>query len=597
MNRIIAHLNLSNTLLDNHSKLSECTFDTPHWHPDHRAIINEDKIGLSATQRFVTPQCADCLMPYQDQESQIWINADVYLTNHDYLCELLQVNNSTADAKLILKAYLKYGFDCLNHLSGYFSFVIYDPIKNELFAAVDQFSNNPLYYSYEAGKQFICANEFSPFRKLSSQLTINERHFLEISFDTFSLSETSYKEVFRLKGGHYLIVNQTGCKKYCYWELKKSKLPKMSRERYYQKFRKLFYTAVESCLRNINENCSQLSGGMDSSSVSAQAAIILAKENRKLHSFTALPNGLEGPSNRKNWNYHEMPIINSILNMHSNIRHHQHYTRINDDMYDCLDLLHYYTDQPIRNVANMEWIFASYKFANNHNSRVILTGSIGNATISWAGRTLLSECKKTYSFLKSKLSPSRTLNNFFEYNNYYKSRSKTVQQILLNIAFIPDLQLFMLTGPNTALKSTNYASQLWYGTKNLDPTCDKDLVEFCYSIPQSVFYKSHRTIKRRLLVREGLKDILPTNVTQNTIRGEQASDFYLSYNIHQQDWLHRMNNLKPATQAIIWKYFNKNKMLGFFKEYPQIPDKPNSQITTRLMVLSRCLSFAFYLDQ
>ena len=41
-------------------------------------------------------------MPYQDKQSQLWINADVYLTNHEFLCELLQADNSTADAKLIL---------------------------------------------------------------------------------------------------------------------------------------------------------------------------------------------------------------------------------------------------------------------------------------------------------------------------------------------------------------------------------------------------------------------------------------------------------------------------------------------------------------
>ena len=597
MNRIIAHLNLSDTSLSNHNKLSECTFDTPHWQPDHHAIINDEKIGLSATQRFITPQCTDCLMPYQDQESQIWINADVYLTNHDYLCELLDVNKSTADAKLILSTYRRYGYDCLNYLSGYFSFVIYDPIKNELFAAVDQFSNNPLYYSYEAGKQFICANELSPFRKLSSQLTINERHFLEITLDTFSMTETSYQEVFRLKGGHYLIVNQTECKEYCYWELKKSKLPKMSREGYYQEFRKLFCKAVTSCLRNINENCSQISGGMDSSSVSAQAAIILAKENRKLYSFTALPNGLEGSSNRKNWYYHEMPIVKSVLKMYPNIIHHKHYSKVDEDIYRELDVLNLYIDQPIRNVANIEWILSSYYFATENNSRVILSGAVGNSTISWTGESFRNKLGKIRSYLRSKLKPRNVFNNFFDYVNQDLLASKLGQELIFNRGFVSDSQAYMLTKSPTALKSTAYALQLWYGTKNLDPTIDKELTEFCYSLPQWVFYKDNKMINRRLLVREGLKDILPSSITESIYRGEQASDFYLSYNIYHQEWLDRLSNLKPATQAIIWKDFDKDKMFSFFKEYPQIPDKPDNQITTRLMVLSRCISYACYLEK
>jgi asparagine synthase (glutamine-hydrolysing) len=507
-------------------------------------------------------------MPYQDKQSQLWINADVYLTNHESLCELLQIDNSTADAKLILLAYIKYGVNCLDYFSGYFSFVIYNPLDKSLFAAVDQFSNNPLYYSYEEGKQFICANEFSPFRKLSSQLTINEKHFLEITFDTFSLTETSYQEVFRLKGGHYLIVDQTGCQEHCYWELKRSKLPKMNREGYYQEFRNIFYNAVNSCLRNNGENCSQISGGMDSSSVTAQAAIILAKENRILYSFTALPNNLEGPSNRKNWYYHELPIVKSVLKMYPTVAHYQHYSEINKDIYLELDILNSYIDQPIRNVANIEWILSSYQFATKNNSKVILTGASGNATISWTGESLRNKLGKIRSFLKLKLKPTNAFSNFFTYANHDVLQSRTGQQLIFNRGFISDSQAYMLTRPSNALKSTAYALQLWYGTKSLDPTTDKDLVKFCHSLPQWVFYTDNKTINRRLLIREGLRDILPTTITQSIASGEQASDFYLSYNMHQQQWLDRLNNLKPATQAIIWKYFNKDKMLGFFKQYP-----------------------------
>lgn len=597
MNRLIARLNFSNFNLPKQNNLADCAFNTPHWQADHQEIISLREIELSATQRFITPQCADCLMPYQDKQSQLWINADVYLTNHEFLCELLQVDNSTADAKLILLAYIKYGANCLDYFSGYFSFVIYNPLDKSLFAAVDQFSNNPLYYSYEKGKQFICANEFSPFRKLSSQLTINEKHFLEITFDTFSLTETSYQEIFRLKGGHYLIVNQAECQEHCYWKLKKSKLSKMNREGYYQECRNVFHKAVDTCLRNNGENCSQISGGMDSSSVSVQAAIILAKENRILHSFTALPNNLEGPSNRKNWYYHEMPIVESVLKMYPNITHHQHYSEINKDIYQELDILNSYIDQPIRNVANTEWILSSYQFATKNNSKVILTGASGNATISWTGESLRNKFGKIRSFLKLKLKPTSAFSNFFTYANHDILQSKTVQQLIFNRGFNSDVQAYMLTGPSNALKSTAYVLQLWYGIRNLDPTIDKELVEFCYSLPQWMFYKNNKTINRRLLVREGLKDILPNTITESIARGEQASDFYLSYNTHNQEWLNRLSKLKPATQAIIWRYFNKDKMLGFFKEYPQIPDKPNNEITTELMVLSRCLSFAYYLDK
>ncbi len=598
MNRFIARLNLAKTNLPTQHKLFDCPFTTPHWQPDHQEIISSGRIELSATQRFITPQCSSCLMPYLEQATQLWINADVYLTNHESLCELLQLDQDTADAKLILAAYSKYGVGCLDYFSGYFSFVIYDPLNKSLFAAVDQFSNTPLYFSYEKGRQFICSNEFSPFRKLSSKLTVNEPRYLQMTMDTFLSLETCYREVMRLEGGHYLLVNAEGCHQHQYWQLKKQPLPRLSREQYYAEFRQYFNKAVRACLRNVGENCSHISGGMDSSSVTAQAAIILTPQNRQLYAFTALPNLLDGPSNRKNWYYHELPIVESVLKMYPNIIHHQHYSNVEQNIFEQLDILNYYTDQPLRNVANIEWICQSYQFAGANNARTILTGASGNATISWAGMSLRNKLGKLRTYLKLKLKPDNALNNFFSsYVNPQILHSNIGQQLLKNRSFVFDGQLHMLTRSGMSLKSTAYLLQLWYGTRSLDPTINKELAEFCYSLPQWIFYKNNRTINRRLLVREGLRKILPETLTTSTYRGEQASDFYLSYNHHRQNWYERLLNLKPTTKEIIWKYFDKEKMLGFFEIYPQIPDRPNNIITTQLMVLSRCLSFAGYLDQ
>ncbi len=66
-------------------------------------------------------------MPYQHKQSGCVINADVYLTHRETLCKLLGSDPQTADAVLILQAYLKWGEQCTRYLAGQFCFMIWDP--------------------------------------------------------------------------------------------------------------------------------------------------------------------------------------------------------------------------------------------------------------------------------------------------------------------------------------------------------------------------------------------------------------------------------------------------------------------------------------
>ena len=88
MNRLLAFLSPDGSNITEDT-LTSCPFRTPHWHPDHQAVYTEGTITMSATQRFITPQCQYGLMPYQHKPTGCVINADVYLTHRETLCQLL----------------------------------------------------------------------------------------------------------------------------------------------------------------------------------------------------------------------------------------------------------------------------------------------------------------------------------------------------------------------------------------------------------------------------------------------------------------------------------------------------------------------------
>ena len=58
------------------------------------------------------------------------------------------------DSDALVNLYRKYGIDCLKYLNGDFAFVIYDPVAQRLFGAVDRIGSKPLYYSEQEGFEF-----------------------------------------------------------------------------------------------------------------------------------------------------------------------------------------------------------------------------------------------------------------------------------------------------------------------------------------------------------------------------------------------------------------------------------------------------------
>lgn len=62
-----------------------------------------------------------------------------------------------SDTEVILKAYLKWGEDCVNRFRGMFAFAIWDPRKRELFVARDHFGKKPLFYTQKGSSLYIAS--------------------------------------------------------------------------------------------------------------------------------------------------------------------------------------------------------------------------------------------------------------------------------------------------------------------------------------------------------------------------------------------------------------------------------------------------------
>lgn len=574
MNRMVGYLRLDESVVE-HEKLAACQFRTPHWQPDHQAVYAHGSVGMSAIQRFITPQCHTGLMPYHHPSSGCVINADVYLTNRETLCELLASDSQRADAILILQAYLKWGEQCTRYLAGQFCFMIWDPHHQHLFAAVDQFAHHPLFYSYQPKQLLILANECSPFHVLCPRLTLNTRRFIEFAKDEHSITETAYQEIRKLPAGHQMVVTSRSLRQICYWRWKEQRqtLPYQTREHYYTALQLHFKKAVQKCVRRIGPVTTHVSGGLDSSAVTAQTALLLAKEQESLCAFTSVPNGLTGESYRPGWYYDELPRIEKLLAQYPNIEHVVYRANPSVDIFDKLKLLQRCFDQPLRNINNLDWSLASYEQVLTRRGRVLLIGAGGNGTISWAGSSKLETLRIFCSVMKAKL-------------------------LLRRYRWIRNMHEAMVFGCLTApLRASVYVFQLWYGVRRLDPTQELDLTVFCYNVPQWVYRRGNAPLEQRLLAREGLSYLLPEAIAQNPYRGEQGADWYLHYNLHREKWCEQLAMLTPKAQAVLWKSYEREKIMALFEQYPSINQAPDRVITHKLCLqLLRCLSAGAYLS-
>ncbi len=184
-------------------------------------------------------------------------------------------------AKTILNLYTTFGTDFLNHIDGSFAIGIIDLKNNEVFLAVDRLGIRPLYYS-STPDEFIFSNTIKDILTNSSiKASISKDEICEIfGFGpAHTPGKTYFKDIFKIKPGHYAILNKDGFKESCYWDLTKGKNPD-SLEENISKAKELVQSAFK---RDYSLGCaSMLSGGLDSSILT----MLAAKETSNIKTYS-----------------------------------------------------------------------------------------------------------------------------------------------------------------------------------------------------------------------------------------------------------------------------------------------------------------------
>lgn len=226
-------------------------------------------------------------------------NGEIY--NQKELREELQHNGiqpqTQSDTEVVLWSYILWKQDCPTKLNGIFAFGVYDDEAQTLFICRDRLGVKPLYYA-ETDGIFLFASEI---KSLLAYPGIKPEITYEGLWETLFLTPVTlpesgtFKQIKKLLPGECATVDMDGLHKHLYWRLQAKPFCD-SRKQALETVRYLVTDAVRRQLVSDVPLCTLLSGGLDSSVITAVAADAYREKGEKLSSYS-----FEYSGNRENF--------------------------------------------------------------------------------------------------------------------------------------------------------------------------------------------------------------------------------------------------------------------------------------------------------
>ncbi len=463
---------------------------------------------------------------------------------------------SLTDGALLRMAYLRWGEECPGRVYGDWAFAAWHPRERQLFLARDHFGNTAIHYlACERG--FAFASSAKSLLTLNlSPLKLDELYLAQVltSWPNYHGERTITSPLCRLPPAHCLRVTADRLEPRCYWRLEETPLLRLPRrEDYVEPFLAVFDEAVRARLRpprgaGGSGVAAMLSGGLDSGSVAATAALWLREEGRRLPAFTSVPQyETRGYVGRRFGD--EYPLAAATARLAGNIDHFPvAATQITPIA--AIRRMLAITGEPGHAAGNLYWILALDESARAAGAGVLLTGQLGNAGISWTGDPfshswfaqiqglgwrkwarervkravpvgLLSRWHRLRRSSRDGLRGSAIHPDFARRLRLAQRRMEDPDEVF---SAVPGQTRLRILKPGRSMIGALYAAkQHAGGLEYRDPTGDPRVLQFCLSVPDWVFLDPQTGLDR-WLIRAAMKGRLPDEVRLNLRRGRQAGD-------------------------------------------------------------------------
>ncbi len=542
--------------------------------PDKIFEWNHQNYAGGVMLQHYTPELLPEIFPLKDSTDKIYFSCAGRIDNRPELIHKLNLSISPdriTDSQLMHQAWIKWEKECMHHLSGDWSFVVYNTKTIECVIAKDHSGNTSIFYYRNSDFLVYCSSLKGILALPFVDQKLNDLKLAALLTSwRCSGSLTCYENIQSLPGAHILVCKEQ-IKVKQYWKPDHSQsLVLKNEEDYFEAFREIFSEAVKCRLSNIGSTAISLSGGFDSGSVASVAASQLAETHQRFSAYVSAPfydassliPGIKMPD--------ESNLVQLYPQRYKNID--LQVLRAQDiSIIDSLETILDVYSEPISSPTNFYWMNDLYEKAQKDNHKTLLNGQGGNFTISWPITSFWDQMKdlknpewKISNFTSFKnlkrrilkpLAPEAIIN---WYSRMYYGNSPWMEGSMIGDSFARRTRLkshilesgwypprykkgnmqeiqSTLLNPKFNQAGRYHANALFhYGVESLDPTMDKRVIQFCLSLPDSVYINNEES---RRLVRHGLKQFVPEEVIANRRRGQQAADVILRMHHQKERWL------------------------------------------------------------
>ncbi len=599
--------------------------------PDRSFARKENQVVLGGNLHRFLPEDQFDDQPVLSTAGRDWLVADVRLDNREELALELRLTparlSSISDSSLLMLAWEKWGYQCVHHLVGPFAFAVWSPDRQELFAARDHMGERPLFFHRN--------NDFFALASMPKGLLalpgvdrgLDEKMLLDtLVLARYSSARSYFKGIERVPPGHFLRVTPASTQVVAYWRPFEAPPIHFRRdEEYAEALLEIFDRAVKACLRTKGQIASQLSSGLDSSSVTAAAALQLAKEGRRITSFTAVPRKDYRGTGAHGRLPNEGPGAADVARLYPNIDHLL-IDSAGRDLISTITRLSDAVDEPIQNSINGLWIDAILAATAARGANVLLAAPRGNLTISHTGMEALPQMLRSGRWLQlAQTAHQFRQNGMVSFRNsaaraiegsapgWLHRRLNSTEQfdlsyspINLKLADGNDLREKILnqffpnrSDPNLErqhlfqvyeVDTFNAGYRAIHGVDVRDPCADKRVAEFCFSVPYQQYVVGGFP---RSLVRRAMKDRLPTSTLTRTRRGQQGADWNLTMRDAMPGLRHHiaLNGTSPEACRLL----DQARMAAMLEHWPE-EGAESMQVTQGFSdALCRGFSFGYFI--
>jgi asparagine synthase (glutamine-hydrolysing) len=203
-----------------------------------------------------------------------WITYNGEIYNYVELRQELGVEQfrTTSDTEVILRAYEKWGADCVPHLRGMFAFALWDEARQRLFCARDRFGIKPFYYAV-VGDVLLFASEVKALLPFLPAIETDLEGLKDyLAFQFCLAGKTLFQGVRELPAGHTLSVERGVTREQRYWEVYYDLDLSHTTRHFQERLLTLLEDSTRVHLRADVPIGAYISGGLDSSIVASLAS-------------------------------------------------------------------------------------------------------------------------------------------------------------------------------------------------------------------------------------------------------------------------------------------------------------------------------------